>query len=440
MFTPAATRPLVRFPELVKRNLHGLAYRASDVSPNAPTGIHALPHDQGGCTDGQSLRACNPSQTDRLVQVWINGRFLTRPTTGVERVAQGLVAALAENFLRPDASLLFGETTLRFCVAVPKGFEAQIPASIGCIPVVVIGVHQGHVWEQFDLAKLPAADWLISLCNTGPVFRRHHGLLFHDAQIYAIPENFNWKFRLWYRLLLNVAGRRAAFLLTNSRFSQAEIARYTGLRSTQMTVVYPGSDHMTPATAAEADQLAHVVPQRPFVLAVSSVNPNKNFGAVVRALELMGPGAPECVVVGPLNSKVFESSRLDMKKVTYLGFVSDQTLKYLYQHALCLVFPSHYEGFGLPPVEAMRMGCPVVVSRSSCLPEVCGDAALYCDPTHPQTLADAIEELVHSPSTAAMMRERGVHHAQQYNWRAAASQMLERLQLAVEAAQVARVV
>ncbi len=426
-------------PDRVKRGPVAFSHPGNAASRAAVGGFDA-PLSK---SVGQARLPLHPviaRHTDNLVHVWINGRYLTRPTTGVERVAHGLVTALAEHFLRDDASVIFGETTLRFCIAVPKGFEAQVPAHVGCIPVVAVGMHQGHLWEQLDLARLPAADWLVSLCNTGPILRRHHGLMLHDAQIYAMPENFNWKFRLWYRLLFNLAGRRAAFLLTNSSFSQAEIARYTGLRRARMTVVYPGSDHMVPSPASPADggitdAVINKLPHRPFVLAVSSVNPNKNFGAVVRALELMGLGAPECVVVGPFNSKVFEKAKLDMTKITYLGYVSDQDLMRLYQRALCLVFPSFYEGFGLVPVEAMRMGCPVIVSRTSCLPEVCGDAALYCDPSKPQTLANAIASLIASPARTAILRQRGLQHTAQYTWREAAARLLGQLELAVESAQ-----
>jgi glycosyltransferase involved in cell wall biosynthesis len=391
-------------------------------SSDGSDGSHAQPRS----------RATSTNTLERIVDVWINGRFLTRPTTGVERVARGLVSALAKDFLDGDASLKCGQTTLRFRIAVPEKLKAKVPGSMGCIPVVGMGVHQGHLWEQIDLARLPKDDWLISLCNTGPLLRRNHGLMFHDAQIYAIPENFNWKFRLWYRVMLNVAGRRAAFLLTNSGFSQTEIARYTGIDKSRMTVVYPGVDHAQPDIKNDSSHEINRVPRQPFVLAVSSVNPNKNFGAVVRALELMGSDAPECVVVGPLNNKVFESAKLDLAKVTYLGYVSDETLNHLYQHALCLVFPSHYEGFGLPPVEAMLAGCPVIVSQTSCLPEVCGDAALYCDPAKPQTLADAIASLVHSPAQVALFRELGRQHAKQYTWHLAAAQMVERLKMAIE--------
>ena len=431
MSIQAVKKRSVHSPDICERDLLGLACRRPESLLNDQHSFSDCPEarpDQLGC------RATSTNTLARVVDVWINGRFLTRPTTGVERVARGLVSALAKHFLDTDASLTCGQTILRFRIAVPEKLKAKVPSSIGCIPVVAMGVHQGHLWEQMDLARLPKDDWLISLCNTGPLLRRNHGLMFHDAQIYAIPANFTWKFRLWYRVMLNVGGRRAAFLLTNSCFSQTEIARYTGIHSARMTVVYPGSDHVLPGKKSDSCHEIDRVLKRPFVLAVSSVNPNKNFGAVVRALELMEPDAPQCVVVGPLNSKVFESAKLDMDKVTYLGFVSDETLSHLYQHALCLVFPSHYEGFGLPPIEAMRSGCPVVVSQSSCLPEVCGEAALYCDPAKPQTLADAIASLIHSPARVALFRELGRQHAEQYTWRRAAAQMVERLKMAIDVA------
>ena len=123
-------------------------------------------HEQIQCNQASGanrLGLSTAGQAKNLVYIWINGRFLTRPTTGVERVAHGLVSALAEHFLDLDASLIFGDKTLRFCIAIPKGFETKVPASIGCIPVVTIGTRQGHLWEQLDLAQLPANDWLVSL-------------------------------------------------------------------------------------------------------------------------------------------------------------------------------------------------------------------------------------------------------------------------------------
>jgi glycosyltransferase involved in cell wall biosynthesis len=369
--------------------------------------------------------------TYQVINVWINGRFLTRKTTGVERVALGIVKALADHWLDADAALEHDGLKLVFRVAVPRGMCGQVPASVGCIPVVPLGSHDGHLWEQLDLARLPCQDWVLNLCNTGPLLRRRQGIMFHDAQVYAIPANFNWKFRAWYRLLFNFAGRRAAFLLTNSYFSRTELARYTGIESSRFGVAHLGCDHIGLLTPSIPDDVSMRIPSGSFVLAVSSVNPNKNFDAVIQALALLGSGAPNCVIVGQQNTKVFGEASLDSGKVTHLGYVSDETLVALYRRAMCLVFPSFYEGFGLPPIEAMSCGCPVIVSRTSSLPEVCGDAALYCDPHDPQTLADAIVRLRDAPALISEMRERGVRHAQQYTWQATAQQMLNRLLAAV---------
>jgi glycosyltransferase involved in cell wall biosynthesis len=363
--------------------------------------------------------------------VWINGRFLTRRVTGVERVAHSVLRALGQGALDARGGVERDGLRLQFQLAVPTSAQAQLPARLGNIPVVGVGRWTGHLWEQLVLARLPRVDWLLSLCNTGPLLRREHGLMFHDAQVYAIPRNFGWRFRLWYRALLQVAGRRAGFLLTNSHFSGSELARYTGIGQERFTVMHLGCDHLADVRAALPADLAAQLPDRPFVLAVSSVNPNKNFSAVIEALALLGPDAPPCVIVGQRNDHVFGRASLDARRVIWLGYVSDEALAALYQRALCLVFPSFYEGFGLPPLEAMAQGCPVIVSQTSSLPEVCGDAALYCDPARPATLAAAIRSLVDQPGLADRLKALGRTRAAGFTWHAAADRLLDRLFAAV---------
>ena len=109
----------------------------------------------------------------------------------------------------------------------------------------------------------------------------------------------------------------------------------------------------------------------------------------------------------------------------YLDHVSDATIKALYQGALCLAFPSRYEGFGLPPIEAMACGCPVIVSRAASMPEVCGNAALYCDPDLPETLAAGIRRLLCDRDLRTKLILRGTERARQFSWDASARKLLD---------------
>jgi glycosyltransferase involved in cell wall biosynthesis len=359
--------------------------------------------------------------------VWINGRFITRNITGVERVAHELLRALDENYLDENGSCIHSGVRLTFKIAAPRSGNVQLPRHIGQIPVQVVGTLSGHAWEQLSLSSWAPCDWLLNLCNTAPIWRKRQSIFFHDAQVYAIPGNFDWKFRLWYRALLVVAGRRATGLFTNSSFSRSELSRHAGIPEKKIVVLHLGADHMARIHPAIPPELLDHIPNAPFLLAVSSANPNKNFISVVNALRLLGNSAPPCVFVGQKYANVFRDTQIDSSRVTELGYVSDATLAALYSQAFCLAFPSFYEGFGLPPLEAMTFGTPVIVSNTSSLPEVCADAALYCDPSDASTLAGAITALQHNPQLADNLRIAGQKRAASFTWQQCAKTMLDQL-------------
>jgi glycosyltransferase involved in cell wall biosynthesis len=171
-----------------------------------------------------------------------------------------------------------------------------------------------------------------------------------------------------------------------------------------MTVVPPGCDHLL-KTPPSPDILNRFdLEPGQYILGVSSQSPVKNFDGLARAWELLGRGELKLAIAGKANSRVFgNGTSLRDGHTVWLGYVSDGELRALYEKAAVFVYPSFYEGFGIPPVEAMTCGCPVLVARSSALPESCGDAALYCDPSSPADIAKKIASLLDNPKLAQDM-------------------------------------
>ncbi|MEN9982046.1 MAG: hypothetical protein RI918_15 [Pseudomonadota bacterium] len=363
--------------------------------------------------------------------IWVNGRYLARKITGVERVAGEILSSLAVEFLDANGCYDHDGFQLHFKLAIESDSSFPIPAFAKGWEIKSVGQHKGHVWEQLDLASLPAEDWVLSLCNTGPLFRANQVIFFHDAQVYAIPQNFDWKFKWWYKALLNIAGRRSKKILTNSEFSKSELIKYTGISEKNFETILLGCEHIKKFIPEQPLELLSKLKGKPYVLAVSSASPNKNFSSVLKALELLGDKAPHCVIVGQQYSKVFKESKLNSDRVIEMGYVSDETLAGLYENAMCLVFPSFYEGFGLPPLEAMLLGCPVITSNCSSLPEVCGSAALYCDPNDPSTISDSISFLVQNPEKVNALREASKAHAQNFTWKKSATHLLRVLEKSI---------
>jgi glycosyltransferase involved in cell wall biosynthesis len=363
-------------------------------------------------------------------RIWINARFLGRNITGVERVARQIIGQMAGNLLDAEGCWQEGSARYRFVLVAPGSMQGESPW-----PNLALEKHGrlcGHLWEQLELPAITGGDLLLSLCNTGPLFKRQQVVFLHDAQPFAIPENFSIRFRLWYQVMFRCLSRTANRVLVNSNFTRKELHRHIGLEENRTDLCYLGSEHVKSPVAGSDPLSRFNLPGKPFVLAVSSANRNKNFPAVVKALEMLGDAAPPCVIVGKMNQVHFGGNTLDTDKVTHLSYVSDEELYALYQRALCLVFPSFYEGFGLPPLEAMALGCPVVVSRTSSLPEIGGDAVHYCNPHDPATLASAIRALAISPEQREICISKGLARADRFSWQRSAEVVLKVIASACE--------
>ena len=355
------------------------------------------------------------------LRIAINGRFLLRRQTGVDRFAGELCAAL-DQLLDAGDEMLDG-VSLR--LLLPHGEE---PArDFAHIPMQRIGIGSGHLWEQFALARaLAPGELLASLCNTSPLAVTKQLVVIHDAATAAVPEAFSLAFRALYRSMMPLLGRRARRVLTVSQFSHQELVSRFAIPEDRLSVVSEGGEHILRANADPSVLARHGLGRRPFVLAVSSMASHKNFGQVLAALQALGGDAGfDVAIAGGANPRVFGEFAMQAGgQVHWLGYVSDGELRALYQSAMCFVFPSKYEGFGIPPLEAMHCGCPVLAARAASIPEVCGDAALYFDPFSVADLSSALQRIAVDEPLRARLKAAGLQRCRAFSWESGARQLL----------------
>ena len=345
----------------------------------------------------------------------INGRYLTQGMTGVQRFATEVVAAadaLAARGAWPAARVLH-----------PAGARE---AGLRALRAEAVGARGGQAWEQIDLPRALRGDFLLNLGNTAPVLAgARQAVVIHDAGAFDTPDSYSFAFRTWYRLMQKRLARGGARLLTVSEFSRGRIAAALGVAPAAIGVVPESGEHILRIPAEDAVLARHGLEPARYALVVGNPAAHKNLAALTAAAEVLGRNGLTLAVAGAADPAVFRSGggvAADAARV--LGRVSDAELRALYTHALCLVFPSRYEGFGLPPLEAMTCGCAVVAARAGAVPEVCGDAALWFDPAQPATLADALARLIAEDGLRDALREAGRARAATFTWDRAARALL----------------
>ena len=351
-----------------------------------------------------------------MSRIYINGRFLTQQTTGVQRFAREILRAM-DTLLASEGSAQKPSIVL----LTPRGTTPL--AGLRAIKCRSVGRLQGQAWEQLELPRFTGDGFSLNLCNTAPLAGRSTIVAIHDAGVFAVPNAYSRPFRIWYRLLHPQLGRRAVRMLTVSEFSRAELSCHLGIARDRFTVIPNGGEHIL-REPADRGILNRLGLSRRYVLAVSSQSAHKNFAGIQAALKHMRRQDFTLVFAGGANSRIFNAGEAPAGESVVTGRVTDAELRALYENAECFVYPSFYEGFGLPPLEAMTCGCPVVVSRAASLPEVCGEAAVYCDPNDPADIGRALDEVLDSAELRSELRRRGEERAAQFTWNRSGTALL----------------
>ena len=312
--------------------------------------------------------------------LYVNGRFLTQPITGVNRYAY-------------DQCRKMQQDGIPFVIVCPRGSISN-DYDLSGMQVVRFGWGRSHFWAQlvlpwFFLGKHDAR--LICFMGLAPLLVKHTEMTIHDLAFMHFPECYSCWYYLFYRLMTPLCAWHAEVVRTVSEFSKKDILTFYPFLSADKVVLMPNEVDLTffcPANVQRED----------FLLAVASMDPRKNFRRLIEAVSKM-PDV-RLKIVGGTNRVFAESHLPEEANVEWLGRVSDEELRRLYRTAAGFVFPSLFEGYGLPPVEALACGCPVAVSDIPVLHETCDpwlkkDAmVLYFNPLDVESMTQTIKKLL----------------------------------------------
>ncbi len=322
-------------------------------------------------------------------QISVNCRALDASLTGVRRYLDELLAALGDglNRIRPSRPR---------CGA------------------------RGHLWEQVVL-PIRARGLLFSPANTGPIGRRDQVVTIHDVASLDHPEWFHPSFSAWYRMMTPRLVHQVRRVIAVSEFTKRRIIACTGVAPEKVVVVPNGvGRQFRPPGFEESERMKARYPvlRGNYLLYVGSLEPRKNLARLFKAWQLALRDDPDVtLVVAGASGKVFSGTGFETppERVHMLGRIDDRDLHTLYGNALAFVYPSLYEGFGLPPLEAMACGTPVVVSDAASMPDLVGGAAIRVDPVDVESIAFGLRTVLGDRPLREDLRRRGLEKAREFS-------------------------
>ncbi|HBY0419141.1 TPA: glycosyltransferase family 1 protein [Klebsiella variicola] len=341
--------------------------------------------------------------------IYVNARFLTQKLTGVQRFAIEISKSLVSKrndlvFLVPNLDdILYSEDIKDFNLQEIKGFS-------------------GHTWEQITLPiflKNKKAK-LINLTNTAPCFYKNQIVTHHDITYIRYPESFSSSFRLAYKLFPRFFLKNNVGILTVSEFSKKEISKEYNIDEERLNVIYNAvGDKFLKKNIGVDEKII----KEQYFLTVSSTAYHKNFHGLIKAFVRTNLDYKLKIVGG--SDKIFPQGNIDKldNRIEMLGRVTDEELIFLYQNATAFIFPSLYEGFGIPPLEAQAVGCPVISSDQASMPEVLGDSVIYFNPYSIDDIIDKLEFFVLKYDEKNKLIDKGFYNVDRFSWEQSAEKI-----------------
>lgn len=318
----------------------------------------------------------------------------------------------------------------RYMIEITKRLKGKLHL---LIPDGVMRVGHAIPWEQCFLPfHLTGGDLLWSPANTGPLVVKNQVITIHDIIPLDSQGWFTKNYSNYYTFLLPRLAKIVRKIITVSFFSKERILTCLGIDESKVITIHSGvGEQFRPVS----NEMIHSVCMRydinnPYLLTVSTFEPRKNLGRLFEAWKMISKSSIDIdlIVVGiPANSARNLGYSKIPENVKIIGYVDDHDLPALYSGSISFIFPSIYEGFGLPILEAMACGTPVITSNTTSIPEIAGNAAMLVDPLNVDEIAEAIQEVIINDQLRDTLRQKGVQHASQFTWEKTSQQVWELL-------------